>query len=297
MHLTVALVGEQPLPNLLPLYHYRPEAALLVASERTSALASRLAKLLGRRMQISVLITDAYDVPLIQQELAGYLDQNARRDTHLEFNLTGGTKPMSFAAYAIAQRRAAPVYYLQSEKRRSLIYRYCWEQGNLWADDPAHDEITAQIGLKDMLDAHLDRWHEVGAGYTAGSDFERALAEALQTDGRFSEVMVGVKTLDGQIDCDLMVRVGNQFGIIEAKTGNAGRGIKGIQQLNTARRVLGTYTAPFYAITVSPEPAQQEINTVTGITPISLPGYTGGIILNGTDRATFVEAVYQRLST
>jgi hypothetical protein len=44
----ISLIGEQPIPNLLPLRHQPPEVAVLVYSDFTEKAAHRLAKLLPR---------------------------------------------------------------------------------------------------------------------------------------------------------------------------------------------------------------------------------------------------------
>lgn len=40
------------------------------------------------------------------------------------FNLTGGTKPMSLAAFLVAFQRKAPFVYFQTEGGHSLLFHY-----------------------------------------------------------------------------------------------------------------------------------------------------------------------------
>ena len=43
---TISLIGEQPMPNLLPIRHLCPDAVGLVHTERTRAVAANLKTLL-----------------------------------------------------------------------------------------------------------------------------------------------------------------------------------------------------------------------------------------------------------
>ncbi len=87
--------------------------------------------------------------------------------------------------------------------------------------------------------------------------------------------MVGVRGINGQIDVDIAVRSGNQYGIIEAKTGAKITNLDGIQQLHTAAKYLGTYSQTFYVIAGEPETTQKELVKASNIQVISLPDYDG----------------------
>jgi hypothetical protein len=119
---TVSLIGEQPIPNLLPLRHQPPDVAVLVHTGRTENVARRLQRLL-QPIEVHLLPTDPYDVQRIQEDLSNFLAQRAA-GAEFEFNLTGGTKTMMVAAYEIARKYNAPFLYLQSEGKRSILYRY-----------------------------------------------------------------------------------------------------------------------------------------------------------------------------
>jgi hypothetical protein len=62
----LSLIGEQPMPALLPDCFLRPERTWLVCTERTKPVAQRLKKLLPHAQ---IETTDAYDLPAILANL------------------------------------------------------------------------------------------------------------------------------------------------------------------------------------------------------------------------------------
>jgi hypothetical protein len=137
--------------------------------------------------------------------------------------------------------------------------------------------IPGCIELHDVFDVYFGpkQWQVCGAkrdgNSEKGSLFEDALAAVLDRNGY--EVMVGVRAMNGQLDIDITVRWGNQYGIIEAKVDKSGRELKGIQQLHTCMRHLGTYSRTFYLITVPPVELQEMIVDLSGIKVVPLTGY------------------------
>lgn len=242
MTLMISLIGEQPIPNLLPLRHFNPAVSLLVYSSVTKKAANRLRKLAGDATEFLELEVDAYDVQQIQTSLLDAIAQRSANGQDLLFNITGGTKPMSLAAFLSAQKLAAPVIYLQSEKKRSRLFRYEFQQGSaLLAEDKL---LPSLINIKDYLGAHVDQFtarkQEVD---DAGHRFEQNVLAALKP--HLDEVQRGVN-LGGVVDIDMIVRWENQVGVIETKLGSNGMK-KAIDQINTAggRAYLGTYTQKF----------------------------------------------------
>ena len=67
----VALVGGQPLPNLLPVRQDKPEGVLLVYTQRTAQVAGRLSATLKDETQVFEVETEAYDIPKIVTALGG----------------------------------------------------------------------------------------------------------------------------------------------------------------------------------------------------------------------------------
>jgi len=61
MKVTISLIGEQPIPNLLPLRYQPPDVAVLVHTDRTRRVAQRLEELLAPKVTVRLLPTDPYD--------------------------------------------------------------------------------------------------------------------------------------------------------------------------------------------------------------------------------------------
>ncbi len=272
MTVMVALVGEQSLPNFLPVRYYHPSDVLLIYSTKTQQKFEYLKLTLQREVNVFGLETDAYDISTIARTLNEELAKKAALISQpLVFNLTGGTKTMSLAAYQVAQQHDAATMYLQSEGKHTRVYHYIWENQQLHST--SNELLPECITLQDVFDLYLGpkNWKEYGSGRTEGSPFEDALATTLRIHGY--EVMIGVHAMNGQIDVDIAVRSGNQYGIIEAKMGENGKKLDGIKQLSTAARHLGTYSQTFYVITVPPQPAHTAITDASNIQVVSLPGY------------------------
>lgn len=237
---TISLIGEQPIPNLLPIRYQPPDMVVLVHTDLTRAAAKRIERLLPGCCEPVPCLVSAYDIQQIVRTLEGLIAERGWGAADLLFNLTGGTKAMALAAYLVAAHYAAPFLYLQSEGKQTRLYRYEFDVGGI-PHVSADQLLPGLITIADYLHAYVDDYQLTGfANEEAGGLFERAVYEALQPV--VDEIIVGVKLL-GALDVDMVVRCGNQVGIIEVKTG---RGVKkGIDQLNTAggQRYLGTYTA------------------------------------------------------
>ena len=94
----------------------------------------------------------------IQGTLRALCEERGWRGESLLFNLTGGTKPMAFAAYRLAEELGCDFVYLQSQGGRSLLYRYGYTPGSgyrplLRADDPDL-EIGDVVTIDDYFSAH-----------------------------------------------------------------------------------------------------------------------------------------------
>jgi len=271
---TVSLIGEQPIPNLLPLRHQPPDVAVLVHTGRTENVARRLQRLL-QPIEVHLLPTDPYDVQRIQEDLSNFLAQRAA-GAEFEFNLTGGTKTMMVAAYEIARKYNAPFLYLQSEGKRSILYRYRFDNG-----EPRYEgkeSLPSVITIDDYLKAHLDNY-PIDAPKRLKDDlgkaFEEEIARALE--GTVDEVKVGIP-LAGALEVDLVVRKENQVGVIQAKTGKKAGSKEGLDQLNSVceQRYLGTYTHKILVVNQKWDQTRsnlRELAQAWRITVIELPSF------------------------
>jgi hypothetical protein len=285
----ISLIGEQPIPNLLPSRHLKPEREWLVYSQTTEKTAVRLHALLPGSL-IYKLRASAYDLPAVQGELESLLNDQKE----LAFNLTGGTKIMVMAGGALAQKYAAPFYYFDSEDRKSQLTQYIYE--DLRPRRIAREVLPELISTADYLNAHLSGFQLDGFSKQEGGAFEQAVARALQEAG--FEVLAGVRPqrVKDQIEIDLVIRKHNQVGIAEVKLGGGEAPKKGIDQLNTAagREYLGTYTR---RMLITARRMSADIKTLAGersVKMIELPGFRSGQ-LSEQDRHNLIQAVENEL--
>jgi hypothetical protein len=275
----VALVGEQPLPNFLPVRHYHPSDILLVYTARTRQTYECLKISLQNETNVYGLETNPYDIALVARTINEKLDELAAVVSQpLMFNLTGGTKAMMLAAYQVAAQLNADVFYLQSEGVQSIIYRYRWHKDQL--DLPLQEPLLKCINLCDVLDLHLGhrKWEEKSPNKNdVGGMFEWAIAQALHAHNY--EVMCEVK--NSAMDIDVMVRYQNQAGIIEAKAfdtqNSKDPNLESVGQLSKVGRHLGTYTKLFFVLNKQPSDTQKSVLEALRIIPISLLHYHQGM--------------------
>lgn len=296
MTLQVSLVGEQPIPNLLPAYHLKPQKVLLIYSGFTEETFQRLAALMqdaGIGVE-ELKCSDAYETVSIARELKTKLGSH---DTHAEisFNLTGGTKAMVLAAYQCAREMKSQVMYLESGRGVSRLYQYDFaEDGNLKLS--GQSDIPPLFSIKQFLDAHLgkEQWNERGYSKDVGGVFESAVGEALRS--KVDELKAGVHFLGvhgkrAQADLDLVIRVGNQFGVIEVKYQNRAT-LDALKQLHYLSRLLGTYTKKFWVLTREASAEHQAVIDATRTKIIEILDFKDGhTTLSATSAQKLIETI------
>ena len=300
----VALIGEQPIPNLLPIRHDKPESVLLVRTIRTKDVSERLKKVLQADTHVEFCeVSDPYDLTKTRSKIQEDLRRLNWTSEETIFNVTGGTKTMALAAYHLALDQHSEFLYLESEHKKSQLRQYRFdEQRNeiLTRDETIPDVIT----INDYLLAHLSGFHEKdfskkNAELTSGDLFEQCLYNTLASE--VDEIKAGIRPagLKDQLEIDLVIRCGNRVGIIEAKTG--GRDKKAIDQLSNAgaREYLGIYTVKFWitgCLLTGESSMLKTLATAKGIQVIELPGYREGRPLPPKDKTYLLQAIHDRLT-
>lgn len=296
MKTMIALIGEQPIPNLLPIRYLKPEDTILVYTRRSQPVAKRLKGLISKDTNTILCQVDAYDFEDALEKLGNKIGSKS----DLLFNLTGGTKMMALAAFAYASKNEHPFVYLKSQDHESLLFRYQFADGLPVFEKK--EQIPPLITAADYLNAHLPGFNEEGfscddnGGLTDGGLFEEAVYNALKQE--FDEVLAGVcpRGVADQIEIDLVIRSGNQVGIVEVKVG--GKGPKtGLDQLQMAggREYLGTYTTKFLITASKKDKPIRTLAQQRNIFIIEIDGYRRGRRLSRSDASRLVRTVKEKL--
>lgn len=143
----VALVSAQPTPNLTPAIdpRTRPDEVMLVVSPDMRERADWLEDTLRPRgIRVSRWpIDNAWDINSIRDAMMNLVfrhDQQA-----LELNATGGTKPMSIAAFEVFREMDLPIFYVHPGTDR-LVWMHPWERKGF--------DLADRVRLNAFLQAH-----------------------------------------------------------------------------------------------------------------------------------------------
>ncbi len=296
----LSLIGEQPIPNLLPIRALEPDENILVYTRTTEKVARRLRKLISGHDDLK---DDLCVLPYNFEQALQVMNERLANVPDVLFNLTGGTKMMALAAYALATQRQAEFIYFESEKHKAIMYRYGYKAGGV-PHRKARQELPPLITAADYLNAHLPGFRETGfstddrGNLTSGGLFEKAVYQALVR--RFEDVLAGVKPegVADQIEIDLVIRCDNQVGIAEVKLGGGDSGKRGLDQLKMAggREYLGTYTTQF--MIVARKQLSRKIEKLAherGVNVIYVPEYQDGRPLSRQIADKLARAIRQKL--
>ncbi len=251
--LLVALIGQQRVPNIIPIRYFRPQRVLMFHSEYTEQVSSLLKEVLEhgdslRRDDVITKEIDPYNIVEARKMMLKQLNECGWESSATVFNITGGTKPMAMAAYDIARVSRAKVAYLNSESPDMELYSYVFGQN---ADIRLEESnvVPSLISIGDYLDIHLGptQYKAEGFAKTPGGVFEEAVYEAIRES--VDEVVAGI-SIKNVVELDLVIRCGNRVGIAELKTGSGSTKKDPVEQLVTAteRDLLGRYTSRFLII-------------------------------------------------
>lgn len=250
MRTLINLIGEQPIPNLLAIKYIKAEKNILLLTDTTKKAAERIKQLCP---ESELHIVEPYNIDSAVESIEKIVKIN---DENI-FNITGGTKTMSIAAYNVAVKLKSKFIYLQSEREKdqnnkNVLYVYNYNiNGKL---EVTKEDLPELINLDEYLKAHffkyeVEGYHKENGILSEGGMFEKAVDEAISK--KEFETIAGVRPtiVSKQIEIDLAVRLKgtNNIGILEIKTGSYEGPKKGLDQLETAakREYAGIYTTKF----------------------------------------------------
>ncbi len=152
--LLLSLVGEQPIPNLLPLWQFpQYDAVQFACTETTRPVAKALHDAiccdpqLQRLQVLEPIAIPAYAIGTARQALAAALLQHLQQNRPVTLNLTGGTKLMSLAALQAAYGTGVSLLYVSTEENQVIRL----------ASDGAEQErlpLRVNITVEQYLRAH-----------------------------------------------------------------------------------------------------------------------------------------------
>jgi hypothetical protein len=288
----ISLVGAQAAPNVLPLDHIKPDRLILVYTQTTQKVAENTQKLLSSEkpaMTVDTFFLEyAYDLKEICLQIGAHLEQTVSEREDLIFNLTGGTKVMSFAAIELAKRRSSRAFYYQSEENQSKIHHYNIEQGALVAGDS--ETIATSLSLDQYLRLYLSEYEQ--RHQNEEDVFENNVINALMNGlGSEFELKPRVCPLNiaGHVEIDFVVRYKNVIAVGEIKE-KANK--RAFEQLNsiTSQEALGTYTKKFIVHTNELDKNNKDLMDAYKIVNIMLPSGKN-FILSNEDRSILLDKV------
>lgn len=302
----VCLISEQTIPNLLPILYLKPQKVLLVHTnnENGSQKPAKRLKKLCEQKQITTELLNVGDAYLLET-LYDKLREKVLALTPVDwcFNLTGGTKLMAFAAARVAADLNLPCVYYQTEGERSqnvgkLRHYQFNEQRQLIEQNQSGEILPPLLTLEDYLLAHLDGYQVKQPDRTqSGWKLEEAVYNALQPS--VDQIMRNIvpEGVKNQLEIDVMIRNGNQVGVVEVKTGGEGSGKHAIDQLTTAaaREYLGTYASRFMVTQFAREDRYKALAAALRIQVIELKNYRGDTRLHESDRREILNSIEKKV--
>lgn len=298
MTVMILLMGEQPAANLLPARRHQPEAVVVVHSDKTQRQAVRLEKVLSG-MEVVRLKVDPYRIESITADIHDRIVDGGWPASDLLFNLTGGTKAMSLAAYDVAQHLGVPFLYFQTEGSLSRIYQYSFDAGH-HPQLTAIDDIPETLSLDNYLGLYLDdyeatqQWEPIKSS-DSGALFEKVVGDALVEAG-FEVLRNLYPKREGAVEIDLVFRFGNQIGIIEAKLSAGKRAIDQLVAVGS-QGYLGTYVARFVVSGKPMERNNLNLAEAHRVRPIVLSGFSDEQkVLDAEDKQVLIEAIRDQMT-
>jgi hypothetical protein len=197
--LLISLMGEQPIPNLLPLWQFSEfTLTRFAATESTLARADMLKAtiardaVLSRRVRsLDTLPLEAYDMQKDRFVLTRAISEHQENGEEICLNLTGGTKIMSLAALQAAFGTGITLMYVSTEENQVIFYRSD-------ATEFRREPIRVKISVQQYLEAHgletsADPNFRPGGPYAdlppkAGDALEKKVTKCALDSGLFDDV-------------------------------------------------------------------------------------------------------------
>ena len=291
MKTIIALVGEQPLPNVIPVKHYLPSRLILAytKNERSTLIAKRIEGFFGDQPKVDLLeLENGYNIDQIYSRLYQFIRQNELGE--LLFNLTGGTKPMSFAALELAQELKCQAFYYQSENNLSQLHLYDLSAGSLKYQEPISIDVNLEV--EDVLKLFVDKYHEKNFE----NAFEEQVFNILKNLGKEYSALHNVYLDDvgPNVEVDWILCYKNKLAVGDVKSQVKKSGIDQVNGV-TDQRTLGTYTKKFIISAREPDDNNRLLAEAYRIKVIVVPSANNNGTLSDEDRQKIVEEIRKEM--
>jgi hypothetical protein len=226
----LSLVGEQPIPNLLPLWQFHEITGVqFAATSTTERQAKALLTFLSRDDRLvhlaahPTVLVEAYHLSKARQALARTISEWQARGEDLLLNFTGGTKIMSLAALQAAYGSGVSLLYVSTEEGAIIFYQ---SDGVETRREP----LKVDIRVAQYLEASGLKVTPPGAHFVPspkeGDWLEERVQQAAMESGLFDDVQRGVRVActlrDGTIihnELDVVVTRNGKLAVCSCKTG------------------------------------------------------------------------------
>ena len=234
MTLLLSLVGEQPIPNLLPLWQFPEYDQVCFAATRvTLPVVQQMQSVaqsdpgLRHVHLLPPLQLPAYHWQEAQESIFDFLAERMEQGQMVEINLTGGTKLMSLAAMRAADVLSIPVLYVSTQTGEMIrIAPGTQAETRL--------PISVQISVAQYLAAHgfesslHPNFREDLAPYSPpkeGDALEERVASLASRSGFFDDVQRGlfIRKMDDRLqvrnELDVLVTRNGRLAACSCKSG------------------------------------------------------------------------------
>lgn len=191
----VVIVSAQMLPLYLPIKHFKPEKVILLASAQMKSNAESLRKTINGMLTYSIAniqiveLSDHFEYAKLYEEM---IDIAANLGDNLEntvVNITGGTKPMSFACFEAFNAAKANCIYYENNRVQYL-------NRNQQIDDLTNVKLTP----KEYFNLYGFSYSENDKGYGLGDRGREFIEELLLNKnqyqnklGEFYKILSGLR--------------------------------------------------------------------------------------------------------
>ena len=253
----ISLIGEQPIPNLLPLWQSSDYSATrFVVSDMTYRVGEQLAQVLEkepsfRHLELHAPVhVDAYDLAKTRTRLRDAMIAYQFENNPVCLNLTGGTKLMSLAGMLAAQEIGAEMIYVSTQTGQIIHF---FSDGR----EKERCNIQVKISIEQYFRAHGLRISEhpnfndlAGKPISPpkeGDELENRVEKLARDSGFFDDVRrnLYVARADGSLivknELDILVIRNGRLAVCSCKSGKVENDV--LYELNafSRRESAGTY--------------------------------------------------------